>query len=154
MDLLVGLVLVAAALALLRAWGRATSSPPARPPAGPSTLTRPASSEEDGTTREIEALVDGLVVGHFLTRDHYEDRLAAAEHDLEAREVDPHRWDEACVGEDPQASNGDDPVDDFLGLDGSDPLLEAPWSNDGSGFDDGSCFDDGSGFDDEMDDEY
>lgn len=93
MELLLGVLLWGAVVALLLGW-RARSrpsdphrdaapprsvsaapsaprnGPPSGPPNGPPSAPQPTLTREDQRRREDDALVDGLVIGHFLTRDH------------------------------------------------------------------------------------
>jgi hypothetical protein len=147
METIVGLLFWGGLLVLVSRWVMrsyrgasprtpATPIPPAAPSPGPSTA--PPTVEE--SARESGALVDGLIIGHHLTRTHYQDRLAE-----QAETIDALRADAA----DHTYPGGDDfdDVDDVggygavsfseAGSDESDEFEAAddPWDDDLFGYD-------------------
>ena len=92
-----------------------------QPPAGISGVADPAEQE----LREDEALADGLVIGHFLTRDHYRDRIAHLEGQIDELTGDRDRWLEA-------AGTGDDLYDalDYAEFDALGGFGVEPWADD------------------------
>jgi hypothetical protein len=83
METIVGLLIWGGLLVLVIRWVVRTAR--GVPPKAPVAPTQPAASPParpavahmavEDTPREAEALVDGLIIGHYLTRTHYEDRL-------------------------------------------------------------------------------
>lgn len=141
MDFLVGLIFWGGLLLLTLNWlARAGSSgggtggstrpdtralaPHAGPPPWPSSGPR-AGMVEDQRLREDEALADGLVIGHFLTRDHYQDRIERLEDNLGELASDRDRWLEA-------AGTGDDLDDelDYAEFDALGGFGVEPWADD------------------------
>jgi hypothetical protein len=120
-----GAVTVVVIAWLVSLWG-SSASRPAPPPTGdpsprspgvPSAPPVPPSAKPappvlaDETLREGEALADGLVIGHYLTREHYERELddLTAQLDEVREELTGWEWDPA----------GDDAdLDEFDVLDG------------------------------------
>jgi hypothetical protein len=86
---------------------------------------------EDQRLREDEALADGLVIGHFLTRDHYRDRIDRLEDNLDELASDRDRWLDA-------AGAGDDLDDelDYAEFDAMGGFGVEPWADDLFDFDD------------------
>ena len=115
----------------------ATPQPPARdtpqawsagaPPGGPRPVNRePRRREvEEQRLREDEALADGLVIGHFLTRDHYRREIADLEDHLDDATDQQQRWAE-------QAATGDDIYDDldYAEFDAMGGFGVEPWADD------------------------
>ena len=112
MDIVIGLIFWGGLLLLTLTWigrtgltGRRSGSgvPPARPTAPPPAIPpRPAAQPqsrhaESQEMREDEALADGLVIGHFLTRDHYRERIAGLEHHIDELTAERDRWLEAAA---------------------------------------------------------
>lgn len=109
--------------------GAASSQAPAPPvgPRGPSFVETP---------RESEALADGLVIGHFLTRHHYEERIGELEAELGERSADAREsWEFGGEGADPAGGGFEDGVgfDEFDALSGH---SVEPWYDDFLGLDD------------------
>lgn len=80
---------------------------------------------EDQRLREDDALSDGLVIGHFLTRDHYESRIDRLEDHIEDLTGERDRWLEA-------AATGDDLLDelDYAEFDALGGFGVEPWADD------------------------
>ena len=132
METIVGLLIWGGLLVLVSRWvlrsyrgpsrkAAVTSTPPAaptgRPPVAPAAL--------EASDREAGALVDGLIIGHHLTRTHYQDRL-----DDQAETIDVLRAEVAA-----DSYLGDDDLDEDLdeadteeleGMSGADD----PWDDD------------------------
>ena len=148
MDFLLGLIFWGGLLMLTLVWlGRTglsgnsrtttphqTSAPPppgAAPPRSfdashpPAAQHRPARSVDEQQLLEDEALADGLVIGHFLTRDHYQRRIDDLEDHLD--EVDRQRdgWAETAV-------TGDEVYDDldYAEFDAMGGFGVEPWADD------------------------
>ena len=91
------------------------------PPAGAFRIAE----DEHQQLREDEALADGLVIGHFLTRDHYRDRIDRLEDHIDELAGDRDRWLEA-------AATGDDLYDelDYAEFDALGGFGVEPWADD------------------------
>ncbi len=136
-EIVVG-VLVGGGLLVLVSWGVvrwfrgsdpgsavAPPRPPVPAPDPPTTAPlptppTPAAAVIFGETeREAGALVDGLIIGHHLTRTHYEDRLEDQAETIEALRTDvAAAWypgDDADPGDDAE-DDGFDDVDDLDGF--------------------------------------
>ncbi len=143
MEIFLGLLAVAIVLSLFASRGRSTvrgedQPPPGPPPAG----SRPGPEvTRDAGTREGDALVDGLIIGHFLTRDHYERRLAEAEEQLRDQQRELVRG-ELSEGDGWERSEPHE-LDAFDGL----AAAEGPWVEDLGGDLAGDLDGDGAGFD-------
>jgi hypothetical protein len=110
MDIIVGLLIWGGLLVLASRWVmRSYRGPSRRAPVTPTQPTAPsarpsiAPAAGEESAREAGALVDGLIIGHYLTRGHYQDRL-----DEQAETIDGLR---AEVAADPYF--GDDDLDDL-----------------------------------------
>lgn len=106
---------------------RSTAQPMPPPPAvaprsAPDHRTRAADLQE---LREDEALADGLVIGHFLTRDHYRDRISGLEDHIDDLTAERDSWLETAAG-------GDDLVDelDYAEFDAMGGFGVEPWADD------------------------
>ena len=136
MELLLGLIFWGGLLMLTLAWlarigssGHRTDSS-ARPSSRSMPPPLPGSSSrvrklEDQRLREDEALADGLVIGHFLTRDHYQRRIGHLEGHVDELAEDRDGWLEA-------AAAGDDLYDelDYAEFDGLGGFGVEPWADD------------------------
>jgi hypothetical protein len=116
METIVGLLIWGGLLVLVSRWvlrsyhGPSPKAPvtPTRPTA-PSVRTSSAPAAVEESAREAGALVDGLIIGHHLTRTHYKDQL-----DEQAETIDALRAEVAA-----DTHLGDD---DFDELDDADDL--------------------------------
>ncbi len=140
MDIVIGLIFWGGLLLLTLTWigrtgltgrrsgsGVASARPTAPPPAIPprpsaQPQVRHAESQE---MREDEALADGLVIGHFLTRDHYRERIAGLEDHIDELTAERDPWLETAAG-------GDDLVDelDYAEFDAMGGFGVEPWADD------------------------
>ena len=102
---------------------RAAPPSPGVPP-WPSGGSR-AGKLEDRRLREDEAVADGLVIGYFLTRDHYQGRIDRLEDHIDELTGDRDRWLEA-------AAAGDDLYDelDYAEFDALGGFGVEPWADD------------------------
>ena len=112
METIVGLLIWGGLLVLVSRWVmrsyRASSSTtPVTPtrPAAPSPRPSTAQPPVDESARESGALVDGLIIGHHLTRTHYQDRLAEQAETIDALRAEARE----------DAYLGDDDLDDVGG---------------------------------------
>ncbi len=98
-------------------------------------VTRILSDEgtEAQESREDDALADGLVVGHFLSRDHHRNRIARLEDEIAALEAERERWLQAAATGDDRHAGLDRAEFDALGDFGVEP-----WADER--FDDGDDF--------------
>jgi hypothetical protein len=113
MDIIVGTLIWGGLLVLVSRWlmrsyrGRSPRAPvtPTQPtqPTAPSAKPSIAPAAVEESAREAGALVDGLIIGHYLTRGHYQDRL-----DEQAETIDGLRAEVAA-----DTYFGDDDLDDF-----------------------------------------
>ncbi len=145
MDIIVGIIFWGGLLVLVLGW--LTRSADGGPSHGASGSDRtwttrsaaptppgPAVPATEARQRETDALTDGLVIGHFLTRDHERRRLDELEGQLEAAGWASHRGEPAedDAGFDAGLSLGAD-LDADLDLAGFDALggfgVE-PWADD------------------------
>ena len=117
MDFLLGMIFWGGLLLLALSWlGRAGSSgQQGAPTERPDTRSMPPSAGapswptggtrtgyiEDHRLREEDALSDGLVIGHFLTRDHYENRIDGLEDHIEELTRERDRWMESGASDEP-----------------------------------------------------
>jgi len=115
MDTVLGLLFWGGLLLLTLSWfartgltGRRSSSarstaqpmpppPTVSPRSAPDHRTRAADLQE---LREDEALADGLVIGHFLTRDHYRDRISGLEDHIDELTAERDQWLETAAAGD------------------------------------------------------
>lgn len=143
MEIFLGLLAVAIVLSLLASRGRSTVREEDQPPPGPPAAgSRPGPEvSRDAGTREGDALVDGLIIGHFLTRDHYERRLAEAEEQLRDQQRELARG-ELSEG-DGWATPETHELDAFDGF----AAADNPWAEDLGEDLDGDLGGDGAGFD-------
>ena len=140
MDLVIGLIFWGGLLLLTLTrisrtglTGRRSSDgvPPARPTAPPPHVRpSPAAAPQARRAglqqlRGDEALADGLVIGHFLTRDHYRREIADLEDHLDDATDQQQRWAE-------QAATGDDIYDDldYAEFDAMGGFGVEPWADD------------------------
>lgn len=137
MDTVLGLIFWGGLLLLTLSWigrtgltGRRTGSGAAS--RSWSSTVPPAAATQDrarraelAELREDEALADGLVIGHFLTRDHYTDRIDRLEDQIDELTVERDRWHEA-------AAAGDDLFDelDHAEFDAMGGFGVEPWDDD------------------------
>ena len=136
MDILLGLIFWGGLLLLTLNWLARTGSSRHRTDASgradtrampPSTGAPPwsdgprAGKVEDQRLREDEALADGLVIGHFLTRDHYQDRIDRLEDHIEELAGDRDQWT-------PAAADGDEL--DYAEFDALGGFGVEPWADD------------------------
>jgi hypothetical protein len=151
METIVGSLFWGGLLVLVSRWvmrsyrGASPRTPrtPARPAAPyPRPSVAPPTVEE--SARESGALVDGLIIGHHLTRTHYQDRLSEQAETIDALRADAA--DQAYLGGDDLDEvddvGGYGAVDfaDGLGEAGSDESDESgaaddPWDDDVFGYD-------------------
>jgi hypothetical protein len=152
MELLIGVIVWGGLLWLVVVWlarpSRAGTAPPAHaterrqsPPSDrsvPRTPQRalpgtPPPGIRDETQLEDEALVDGLIIGYHLARQHHEERVAELRDELEALQAEVDPW----------LLDGGDTTDDVVALeealeeaelDAYDTFGLDPWDD---GFDDG-----------------
>ena len=151
MELILSLVLVAVVLALLGIFGRGSAPTrgnglearpapePVRRPGSPPLTERNPSLLGD-TLREDEALIDGLIIGHFLTRHHYEERLDDANEQLEALRDEWEPWHSGNRDRIENPSSAD-PMEDAVAFDEFDTFSGGtvePWYDDMFGLGDGS----------------
>ncbi len=115
MEIIVGLLFWGGLLVLVSRWvvrsyRGSSSRAPVTPPRPVVPTTRPSAAPPtvEESAREGGALVDGLIIGHHLTRTHYEERLAEQAEVVEALRADVA--DHAYLGGD-----GDDDDDDVGG---------------------------------------
>ena len=106
METIVGLLFGGGLLVLVSRWVLRSYRGPA--PKAPVTQTGPAKpwvalEAVEESAREAGALVDGLIIGHHLTRTHYKDRL-----DEQAETIETLRAEVAA-----DSYLGDDEADDF-----------------------------------------
>lgn len=94
---------------------------PAAAPAPPAARQLPPDEQR---LRVDDALVDGLVIGHFLTRDHYERRVGELEDSIDefARERDP--WLDGGLGDDDLEAGTDYAEFDAMGGFGVEPWAD------------------------------
>ncbi len=85
---------------------------------------RPARAVEEQRFREDEALADGLVIGHFLTRDHYQRRVDDLEDHLDEVDRQRDRWAEAAATGDDLHDDLDDAEFDAMGGFGVEPWAD------------------------------
>ena len=145
MDFLVGLIFWGGLLLLTLSWiartgltGRRSAggshvarTPPSRPAAPPRPAPRHRVRPDDlQQMREDEALADGLVIGHFLTRDHYRDRIDGLEDDLDSITDDRDRWRESAAAGDDLEDVLDDAEFDALGGLGVEPWADELFDED------------------------
>lgn len=76
--------------------------------------------------READALVDGLVIGHFLTRDHYRARIDELEDSIDELAGERDRWLEFAIAGD----DGDDEDLDLAEFDAIGGFGVEPWADD------------------------
>ena len=102
METIVGLLFWGGLLVLVSRWVMRSSrgSSPRTPdtPASPSLWRSTAPPAVEESARETGALVDGLIIGHHLTRTHYQDRLAEQAETIHALRADAVT--EAYLGDD------------------------------------------------------
>ena len=140
MDIVLGLIFWGGLLLLTLAWigrtgmtGRRSGGPAAsRSASRSSTVPPPAVAVQDrarraelAELREDEALADGLVIGHFLTRDHYRERIHRLEDQIDELTVERDLWHET-------AAAGDDLFDelDYAEFDAMGGFGVEPWADD------------------------
>ncbi|MFU8841202.1 MAG: hypothetical protein ACNA8R_10850 [Nitriliruptoraceae bacterium] len=140
MDFVIGLIFWGGLLLLVLTWisrtgltGRRSSGgvPPARPaapppPIRPWTAAEPQARRADlQQLREDEALTDGLVIGHYLTRDHYRERIDGLEDHIEELTTERDHWsDAAAMGDDVDADL------DYAEFDAMAGFGLEPWADD------------------------
>ena len=74
---------------------------------------------------EDGALIDGLVIGHFLTRDHYRARIDELEDSIDALAHEAERWLVfAVTGDDGNGDDLDDVEFDAIGGFGVEPWAD------------------------------
>lgn len=160
MEIIVGLLFWGGLLVLVSRWlvrsYRGSSSRTAVTSTRPVVpTTRPSAAEPtvEGSAREGGALVDGLIIGHHLTRTHYEERLAEQAEVVEALRADVA--DHAYLGGDDL--DGEDDLDGYGAVGSADGLGDAEldeFGSDGSdesGADDDPWDDDVFGYDEDDD---
>lgn len=139
MDIVIGIVFWGGLLWLTLAWlTRVGKSEPARrapstghgdgrstgSPVGPAAAGQRLPNEH--RLREGEALVDGLVIGHFLTRDHYERRIGELEDSIDELGHARDPWiDDLAVGDD-----GFEHGTDYAEFDAMGGFGVEPWADD------------------------
>ena len=75
--------------------------------------------------RVDDALVDGLVIGHFLTRDHYQRRIGALEESIDELGQDRDPWlDDFGAGDDDLEAGTDYAEFDAIGGFGVEPWAD------------------------------
>lgn len=141
MDIVIGLIFWCGLLLLVLTWisrtdltGRRSSGggvPSARPTAPPPPI-RPWTAAEPQVRRaelqqlrEDEPLTDGLVIGHYLTRDHYRDRSDGLEEHIDELTAERDHWSDATAMGDDLDSDLDSAEFDGLGGFGL-----GPWADD------------------------
>jgi hypothetical protein len=152
MDLLIGLIVWGGLLWLVIVWlahppgghttrghlpaTRQPSSPRPTAPVPPRVVPMPSPPSprvRDESLLEDEALVDGLIIGYHLARQHHEERVAELRDELEALQAEIDPW----------LLDGGDATDDLVALeealeeaelDAYDTFGLDPWDD---GFDDG-----------------
>ena len=111
------------------AWS--STAPPATPRhAGPPAAAqrRQVRDAQAQRLREDEALADGLVIGHFLTRDHYRRELANHDAQLDQAAAAQQRWEElAGLGDELDDVHGDLDYAEFDAMGG---FGVEPWADD------------------------
>ena len=151
MELILSLVLVAVVLALLGTFGRGSAptrrngleAKPAPEPvrrSGSSPLIERNPSLLGDTLREDEALIDGLILRHYLTRHNYEERLDDANEQLEALRDEWEPWNPGNRDHIGNPSSTD-PMEDVVAFDEFDTFSGGtvePWYDDMFGLGDGS----------------
>lgn len=109
-------------------------------PVVPSTRASAAQPEVEESAREGGALVDGLIIGHHLTRTHYEDRLAEQAEAMGALrdDVADHEYVGGDDLDDVDDVGGHDAERGEFGSEGSDEsgAGDDPWDDDVFGYED------------------
>jgi hypothetical protein len=146
MDIVIGIIVWGGLLWLTLAWlMRGSKAEPA--PSGPATglgagrsgtsavaPTRPVArqlSADEQRMRVDDALVDGLVIGHFLTRDHYQRRIGELEDSIDELGSERDPWLDGGFTDEDLDAGTDHAEFDVLGGFGVEP-----WADDLFDFDD------------------
>lgn len=134
METIVGLLIWGGLLVLVVRWVmRSSRGPSPRAPvtpvrsAPPSLWRSTAPTAVEESARETGALVDGLIIGHHLTRTHYQERLAEQAGTIHALRADAVAA--AYLGDD--RDDFEDGPDELDGLGGTGD----PWDDDVFGYD-------------------
>ena len=101
MDIVLGLLFWGGLLALTLLWISRTGLTGSR-----RHHQRHLTPDAEHRVREDEALADGLVIGHFLTRDHYRRELTERDEALDQAAAEQQSWEEL-------AATGDEVYDDL-----------------------------------------
>jgi hypothetical protein len=153
METIVGLLfwgglLVLASRGVMRLYRGPSSRVPVAParPVVPPTRPLAAQPTVEESARESGALVDGLIIGHHLTRTHYEDRLAEQAEAMESLRADiaDHTYTGGDDLDDGDVMGGVDAVgssDGFGNVEGDEfgsdesGVGDDPWDDDVFGYD-------------------
>jgi hypothetical protein len=140
MDIVIGTIFWGGLLWLMLAWlthgnrPKAQHRAPGRASRGAWRSTGTVGAPAPPTARQLppaeqqrrvdDALVDGLVIGHFLTRDHYRRRIGALEDSID--ELGPERgpWLDDGLGDDHLEAGTDDAEFDAMGGFGVEPWAD------------------------------
>jgi len=140
MDIVIGIILWGGLLLLALSWLGRTGSTGSRSggvsaprPRSWSSAVPPAAAASPRQMRradlqelrEDEALADGLVIGHFLTRDHYRDRIDELEDHIDELAAARDYWSDAdATGDDLDADL------DYAEFDAMGGFGVEPWADD------------------------
>ena len=103
------------------AWS--ATAPPGHTPPARHDPRRPMAEEQ--RLREDEALADGLIIGHFLTRDHYRREIDDLQGHLDDATEQQQRWAQAAA-----TGDEDDDEDDYAEFDAIGGFGVEPWADD------------------------